>query len=99
MKTPILPLALAAVLLGGCTKSTSVTEKAVTESPAADTRFDSLKIGMTTEEVEKILGKPTSKVDSLEGFTIFWDLESGEKIGITTDNNGKVTSTSRIPKK
>jgi hypothetical protein len=88
MKNHIWIVALAAVLLGGCSKP----------APTADPRFDSLKVGMTIEEVEKIMGKPSAKVDSLQGYMLFWNLESGESIGITTDNDGKVTSTSRKAK-
>lgn len=85
MKLNLPILTLLAILSIGCGK----------EAQNNDAVFESIKVGMTTEEVQKILGEPTSKVEEISGFMMLWEMENGETIGVTTDDAGVVTSTSR----
>lgn len=85
MKIKFLVALLFAVLLIGC--------KSASEDP--DARFNSIKVGMALVDVEAILGEPSSKVEEISGHLVLWELEGGETIAITTDEDGKVTSTSR----
>ncbi|MFK7849749.1 MAG: hypothetical protein AB8D78_02125 [Akkermansiaceae bacterium] len=78
-------LAVAFVMLIGCG-----------EAPKdVDALFDSIEVGMSVEKVEGILGEPTSKIEDLTGYMMLWEMESGETIGVTVDDKGEVTSTSR----
>ena len=57
--------------------------------------FDSIKVGMTINEVEAILAKATSKIEEIYGFMKLWAMDDGSTIAGMNDRKGKISSTSR----
>jgi len=89
MKFAVLISVVSAFLFSSCNSDKDEDPKAL---------FDSIKVGMSTGEVEKVLGKPTSKVDEISGELMIWEMDDGSSIAVSVDQGGKVTSTSRSEK-